>query len=339
MTIDGYFDGYDKKYPKLILELLHYFSLSNETDGNPGERSVMNFCGKHLVEIEGKKKHKYQPIIIDRICRKLCDKGYLQGLNISDCMGLHNNYMFTDNINKYNLETITNHMNSIVYGFEYVYNTYKDWVIPLIGAEDNQTTVGTGFRYSTGIVTAKHCVSDVDQLSIKGYTAEQLKKAVVYVSDNENLDIAFIDLNEKENAVVLAEGKIMDEILTMGYPQIPTFTGFLTAEKATISSKAEARITPTKGTIAAIGKQYMMKIDAYLITAKIRGGNSGGPVINACGQVVGIACQIPNYDEDSEKYDDLGYGVAIPSEYIEEVVVGKARMMQLGEEFFTDYDE
>ncbi|MBR2674794.1 MAG: hypothetical protein IKE52_04995 [Mogibacterium sp.] len=53
----------------------------------------------------------------------------------------------------------------------------------------------------------------------------------------------------------------------MGYPRIPAFTDFLTAEKASISSKAESRITPTKGSIEAYGHEYLASLEAMLITA------------------------------------------------------------------------
>lgn len=41
--------------------------------------------------------------------------------------------------------------------------------------------------------------------------------------------------------------------------------------------------------LAAVGKEYLAYIDAMLITARIKGGNSGGPVINSNGSLVGIA--------------------------------------------------
>ena len=63
----------------------------------------------------------------------------------------------------------------------------------------------------------------------------------------------------------------ISDVLVMGYPKIPTFTNFLTAEKATISSKAEARLTPTKGAIAAFGENYLSKAELMLITAKLEG--------------------------------------------------------------------
>ena len=125
----------------------------------------------------------------------------------------------------------------------------------------------------------------------------------------------------------------------MGYPKIPAFTQFLTAEKATISSKASSRITPTRGAIAAYGYEYLSKIDAMLITARIRGGNSGGPVINQYGCLVGIACQIPDNNPMNGDYDDLGYGIAVPVSHLLEIVKKKSKQLPISDDFFKDFIE
>ena len=50
------------------------------------------------------------------------------------------------------------------------------------------------------------------------------------------------------------------------------------------------------------------------------GGNSGGPVINDKGCIVGVACQTPYYGEDIGNYDDLGYGIVILIKYVDEII-------------------
>ena len=129
----------------------------------------------------------------------------------------------------------------------------------------------------------------------------------------------------------------MQDVLALGYPKIPVFTDFLTAEKATISSKAEVRLTPTKGTITAFGNNYMAKTELMLITAKIRGGNSGGPVINEEGAVVGISCQIPNYEGDIGEYDDLGYGIVTPIKYLIEIL-SKKKTISISKGFYREFE-
>lgn len=104
----------------------------------------------------------------------------------------------------------------------------------------------------------------------------------------------------------------------MGYPQIPGYTCFLTAEKAVISSIPEKRFVATEGQIVAEAQEIWSKENLFLITAKIRGGNSGGPVINRFGNCVGIVSGKP-FSEGSA-YDDLGYGTAIPAKFAIEML-------------------
>jgi serine protease Do len=52
------------------------------------------------------------------------------------------------------------------------------------------------------------------------------------------------------------------------------------------------------------------------MSARVKGGSSGGPVINRGGKVVGIVSASPS--SDSEQIDKLGFGLAIPSDLIEQ---------------------
>lgn len=98
--------------------------------------------------------------------------------------------------------------------------------------------------------------------------------------------------------VEIGTGEIIDEIMVMGYPNHAGFNNFLTA---------------TTGQIAGIEKSYLCKYESMLLTGKIKGGNSGGPVLNNKGQIVGVITEVPDSDGN---YDKFGYGLAIPSEYI-----------------------
>ena len=337
------FNDYDKKYPDLVILILDYFSSSNNIVASK-DRSVSNFSEQYKVSGTNGYSYIYQPLIVDRICKKLCECGEMTCIRNDGGAGFNNNYIFFKkdaNFFDKNKKKLSYYFNSKVYGFEYIYRTYKNSVIPLVWPKgDGTCAVATGFKFEGGIVTAKHCIEDVNNLQIKGYTAEELKKAKIYISDNEGLDIAFIDLNRFEEPQLFWEdGDVMQEVLVMGYPKIPAFTDFLTAEKATISSMASSRITPTVGAIAAYGEVYLAKMEAMLITAKIRGGNSGGPVINSNGCLVGVACQIPNYQGEIGDYDDLGYGIAVPVKYLRELIEKKPKVKTVPDNFFRDFDE
>ncbi len=334
-----YFDDYDKKYPNLLIEIAEYFGVGNEFYGNPDDRSVLNFC-----MLNKDPEMKYQPEIISRICIRMREHGLLCRTRVSGGNGWYDNYVFTAYHSEYyqnNRSLFRNYFNCKVYGFEYIYNMYRDIVIPLVWEKENgDYSAGTGFKYDHGIVTAKHCLTDVKNLQIKGYKAEELEGKSVFISELDGVDIAYIETGKLcEPWIRTEKGEIMQEVLVMGYPKIPAFTNFLTAEKATISSKASARITPTRGAISAIGYEYLAKMEALLLTARIRGGNSGGPVINENGCLVGIACQIPDMNPENGDYDDLGYGIAVPESYLRDIVNKRKRQLKLPKDFYRDYKE
>lgn len=333
--VNDYFGNYDKKYPYLILDIIDFFDFDNKY--RPVlEKTVLEFCSK--AQKESNQTIIYDPIYIDRICKKMCDNNMLECIKNS-VNAMLNVYMRSNSIKitkQDDRELLMKAFNSIVYGFQYIYSLYKDSVVPLICKTNDvppSTTMGTGFKYRGGIVTAKHCIEDVQSMCIKGYNARDLNNKKIYIFDNR-LDIAYIETNDSSNNIVYFEdGEIMEEVLVLGYPRIPTFVDFLTAEKALISSKG---IVATKGNIAAFGKQYMSGIEAMLITAKIRGGNSGGPVINSKGSVVGVACQKPDCSSINGNYDDLGYGIAIPIEYVDNIINERNNVLSVKEDFFID---
>ena len=344
--MNNYYGKYDEKYPDLIIKILEYFNVVNNSEVPVIEKSVLGFCEQYKYQIKGQKGYSftYQPHIVDKICRRLCECNQMACTRNDGGVGINNNYIFNVKDNLFfeeNKERLCYYFNSMVYGFDYIYRIYKNYVVPLVYEKPNgDYAVGTGFKYLNGIVTAKHCVTDVSNLQIKGYKADDLKDKKIYVSDNQGLDIAFIETCRYEEPQLFCEdGEVMQDVLVMGYPKIPAFTDFLTAEKATISSKASARITPTKGAIAAFGTEYLARIEAMLITAKIKGGNSGGPVINSNGCLVGIACHVPNYEGDIGEYDDLGYGIAIPVRYLNELIDTKPICLEITDNFFRDFTE
>lgn len=327
------FRNYDLLYPDLIASIINYFSAST----GAAKKNVLSFCEKYTAD--NKLSDMIQPDTVNKICNILVDEGMMTCLNSGKGLGLDANYFCTGGKQITEKQQLV--FNCLVYGFEYTYNYFKDnnIVIPLVWIKDNgDYSVGSGFRAFGGIVTAKHCLTEPKHLSIKGYTKAELDSFELLVHSNSDLDIAFIKTSkEEDNKVFYEDASVMEEVLVMGYPKIPTFTNFLTAEKALVSSKAESRITPSTGQVSAIGTQYLSKSELMLITAKIRGGNSGGPVINKRGSVVGVSCQAPNY-KDAGDYDDLGYGIAVPIKYLIEILDGNSEILNVSPDFFMDYE-
>lgn len=54
----------------------------------------------------------------------------------------------------------------------------------------------------------------------------------------------------------------------------------------------------------------------------MKGGNSGSPVINEYGKVVGMVFEIPfdsKAGSEGGRYDIMGFGICFPSKYIQEL--------------------
>lgn len=324
------FLDYDIKYPDLVIRILRFFCLGE----GKVDQTIGQFCGQFIVP-QG--EHQLQPVIVERICDRLCEMRKMVCTKRGGLMGLNNAYysspqdvQFADNYP----EVAQHHYNSYVYGFDYIYRHYKERTIPLIVGTEQGEAMGSCFRIFDGIATAKHCLTDGSPVAIRGYSREQLNSSPIYVSRNPDVDLAFIKTGERY-IFNMGAPHVLDNVLVMGYPKIPFFLDFCTGEKASISSIAELKLTPTRGAIAAEGEIYYPRNHPklLLITARIRGGNSGGPVINEGGYVVGIATGAPSGEGYSD--DNLGYGLAYPIDALVDMIK-EENSLQVS---FTDFPE
>ncbi len=311
------FLDYDIKYPDLVLAIVDYFSLNNGEDLN--SKCIKKFIGTYKVP-EG--ENPIQPDIVAKVCDRLCECRRMTCIKKNGPMSLFDNYCTVPPSQKYrNLspDFYYSLYNSIVYGFEYIYWHNLPYVLPIISYSERGESIGTCFKMFEGIVTAKHCLTDGNNIAIKGYKAELLNRSNVYVSKNDDIDLAYIK-TEEQPRFTIAEPHVLDDVLVMGYPKVPFFLNFCTGENATISAMAELRMTPTLGSIAAEGEIYFPQglPKLLLVTAKIRGGNSGGPVINKEGLVVGVATGLPAGEGLSD--DNVGYGMAYPIQSVEKMI-------------------
>lgn len=296
----------------LAFSILQYFS---------------NHCGDSLLDYYKNIQTEYGHIGIEEtnlktILNELCKRNYMHKL-LGTCDENTRYYASMGIFDNFDKETAANILNCFCFGPRYIYKSYKDNVKLIRGVTLSGDPIsGSCFICGDSIYTAAHCVRDVKNIEIDGFTKEEIKKAKVYISNDKGIDVAIIqNLNlDCYKKAFFQDASVLDEVIVMGYPIIPCFQEFLTVEKANISSVGEMRFAATEGSIAAIERSYLDKSTLMLVTAKIRGGNSGGPVINNHGFFVGITIQVPDYKDNKD--DDLGYGVCLPYQTIKNAIEG-----------------
>jgi serine protease Do len=136
---------------------------------------------------------------------------------------------------------------------------------------------GTGFALSSDgyVVTSYHLVSKADSIIIEDNTdTRQTYKAQIVYSD-ENRDLAVLKVVNEDfksfgrlpYTFNTKAAELGEDIYTLAYPREDIVYG-----QGSISSKTG----------------YQGDFDAYQVSIPVNPGNSGGPVFNAAGNVVGI---------------------------------------------------
>ena len=166
----------------------------------------------------------------------------------------------------------------------------------------NVTGVGSGFIIDQDglIVTNHHVIQDAEKITITLQTGKRYDAELVGRDPKTDLALLKIDGNEKLPAVAFAgsDAKVGDWVIAIGNP----FGLGQTATTGIISARHR--------NIGAGPYDDFLQIDA-----PINHGNSGGPVFNVNGEVVGVNTAI-----FSPNGGNVGIGFAIPASLAGDVV-------------------
>ncbi|MGD6810869.1 MAG: trypsin-like peptidase domain-containing protein [Candidatus Bathyarchaeia archaeon] len=159
---------------------------------------------------------------------------------------------------------------------------------------------GSGFVYDYGgrmlILTNNHVISGTINITVTFTTGEVY--AAMLVGANPNNDFAVLSINESRNSYKPLE-IISSSTLKVGDPVVVVGTPYGLAgsmSNGIVSALNRTLTTSTQSTIGGV----------IQTTAPLNPGNSGGPLMNYQGQVVGIATAIAQ--------ESQGIGFAIPSD-------------------------
>ncbi|MDX6512011.1 MAG: hypothetical protein QOE36_1515 [Gaiellaceae bacterium] len=193
---------------------------------------------------------------------------------------------------------------------------------PFGGGAPTQQSQGSGFVYDGNgdIVTNQHVVAGAQSVSVRFWNGATYKATVV--GSDPSTDLAVIKVN--------APGSLLQPIALGDSSKLVVGDGVVA-----IGSPFGLQETVTSGIVSALHRQMTspnnFAIDDSIQTdAAINHGNSGGPLLNGTGQVIGVNAQI---ESDSGGSDGVGF--AIPSNTVRSIAsqlisTGKAEHAYLG---------
>lgn len=159
----------------------------------------------------------------------------------------------------------------------------KSW----FGTESTGQAAGTGFIISESgyIMTNKHVVEDAKTVNVTLNNGKTYKNVTVVGTDPLN-DSAILKVDNPEGfkPVVLGDSKTVNvgqEVIVIGNA-LGEYSNSVTS--GIISGTGRELIASDSN-----GSAYEKLSDMLQTDAAINGGNSGGPIVNAAGEVIGIA--------------------------------------------------
>lgn len=175
---------------------------------------------------------------------------------------------------------------------------------------EQQRAQGSGFVIdeSGHIVTNYHVIAGASDIEVSFSNKESMKAKIV--GSDRATDLALLKVSAPARALTpmelgdSARVQVGDAVVAIGNPfglERSVTAGIVSALQRTIESPAE---TP---------------IDRVIQTdAQINQGNSGGPLLNAAGQVIGVNTQIAT--GSTTEIGNVGIGFAIPINTVRDVV-------------------
>lgn len=195
--------------------------------------------------------------------------------------------------------------------YEALYKKCAPSAVSITVENDESSGSGTGIVLTRDgyIITCAHVVSDQSKAAVT--TGDGKEYDALLVGSDPQTDLALLKIDAKGltpaefgDAGALTVG---DEALAIGDPLGATFRGTL-----------------TNGIISAINRDVTLNGYAMTLiqtTAALNSGNSGGPLLNIYGQVVGVN----NMKMVSSSTTVEGLGFAVPSTTAKEIIEALAR--------------
>ena len=182
---------------------------------------------------------------------------------------------------------------------------------PFAPQQEEQQSLGSGFVIDKAghIVTNYHVVAGARDVQVSFSSGERLKARIV--GSDPSTDIAVLQIDAHSRALTpLTWGdsdkvQVGDSVVAIGNP----FGYTRSATAGIVSALNRPLEAPNQGAVITHGIQT---------DAALNHGNSGGPLLNTHGEVIGVNSQISTGNTGQQ--GNLGIGFAIPSNTVRQVV-------------------
>ena len=153
---------------------------------------------------------------------------------------------------------------------------------------------GSGFLTSSGkdgtIITNYHVIDSCNEV-YAAYKGEKIKTRTFATDQSNDLAILKADINANEiYSVSLDDAKLLEDIIIAGFP---------------LGKQVSASIKISKGSVSSLAG-YGDNYSNFQTDAALNQGNSGGPIINKKGNVIGVA--VANYGK-KEGIESFNFGI------------------------------
>jgi S1-C subfamily serine protease len=181
---------------------------------------------------------------------------------------------------------------------------------PFAPSVEQQRALGSGFVISKAgyVVTNYHVVAGAGSVQVSFSNNESMRARIVGSDPSTDLSVLQVNANSRAlTPLVLGDSdavRVGDAVIAIGNP-----FGLSRTVTAGIVSALQRQITsPNQYTI-----DHVIQTDAA-----INHGNSGGPLLNPRGEVIGVNAQIDTGSTGAQ--GNVGIGFAIPSNTVKNVV-------------------
>jgi hypothetical protein len=212
-------------------------------------------------------------------------------------------------------------LDNYLFGFNFIIGKYTNSVVKIEVRNGDDISLGTGWildiptfdshkQFLRVIVTNDHVVADSTHIQV--YTKDDqpiIHHAVERLLAKTGHDIAVLTIDDKANVPsfsMFTDAQLLEEVITIGYPSVPLSQG---AYQLIHRGEINANVVDYQGN------------DLLIISARTAPGNSGSPVIDNAGRVIGMVTQEMFEKTTFEEKGITPYSACVPAKTLAQALM------------------